>query len=158
MFLPVPQNGEVNMRKNPYMINVVLGILVGAACLMGILTRTLFPENILPRLDVPVFVLFSALACAIVYYMNGGERADKIGSALLAGLTFSLLPFCAGLTFGIPVWKLFLAGTVVFFLTDLCYEGIGKRMETGAFGKIAPLANGMMLFLASQCFQGIFFK
>ena len=157
MCLPVRQNGEINMKKHPYMTNVVLGIFVGAACLMGILTRSFFPANILPRVDVPVIVLFSALSCAVTYYMNGNEGRDKIGSALLAGLTFTLLPFCAGLAAGVPLWKLFVAGTILFFVTDLCYEAIGKRMETGAFGKLAPLANGFMLFLASQCFQGVFF-
>lgn len=157
MYLPAQQSGVINMKKHPYMKNVILGIFVGIASLIGILTRCFFPAVILPKVDVPVIVLFSALSCAVTYYMNAEEGRDKIGSALLAGLTFALLPFCAGLVAGIPVWKLFIAGTILFFVTDLCYEAIGKRMDTGAFGKLAPFANGLMLFLASQCFQGVFF-
>lgn len=145
------------MKKNPYFINIILGIVTALVCLTGVITRSFFPDVVLPRVDVPVMTAISALSCAIAYYVIGGSREDKIGSALLAGLTFSVLPFCAGLTFGNSVWKLFVAGTVVFFVTDLCYESIGKRMDTGVFSKLAPLANGLILFFASQCFQGVFF-
>ena len=145
------------MKKNPYFINVILGVVTGLVCLAGLITRAFFPAVILPRIDIPVFVAISAFSCAVAYYVNQGMRDDKIGSALLAGLTFSILPFCAGLTFGSPIWKLFIIGALVFLFVDFCYEAIGKRMETGAFGKMAPLANAFILFLASQCFQGIFF-
>ena len=145
------------MRKNPYFINAVLAVLVGAACLTGVIIRSFFPAVILPEPDVPVMVLFSAVSCAVSYYLKGNCRENRIGSALFSGVTFSLLPFCANLAPATYVWRQFFAGTVVFLVTDFCYEGIARRMDTGDFGKLAPLLNGVMLFLASQCFQGMFF-
>ena len=145
------------MRENRYLINVILSVVTLLVCLAGVITRSFFPYIILPRMDVMMMVAISAFSCAIEFYVNRGNKAESIGASLLAGINFSVLPMCAGLTFGTPVWKLFIAGTVVFFVTNLCYEAIGRRMESGECNRLAPLANALLLFLASQCFQQIFF-
>ncbi|MEE1086403.1 MAG: hypothetical protein U0L05_04450 [Schaedlerella sp.] len=145
------------MKKNPYFVNIILSILTLLICLAGVIVRSFCPHVILPGWDILMMVAISALSCAIVYYVNQGYQSERIGASLLAGFNFSVLPLCAGFTFAAPVWKLFVVGAAVFFVTDLCYESFGRRMDTGAFSKLAPLANAVMLFLAGQCFQNIFF-
>ena len=145
------------MKKNTYFVNIVLSIVTVLVCLTGVIARSFFPYIILPRMNVLMMAAISALSCAIVYYINKGYQSECFGGALLAGLNFSVLPLCAGLTFGVPVWKLFITGVVVFFVIDRCYASIGRRMDTGAYSRLAPLANALLLFLACQCFQNIFF-
>ena len=157
MFLPVRQNGRLKMKDNRYLINVILSVVTLLVCIAGVITRSFFPYIILPRMDVLMMVAICTFSCAIAFYVNSGNKAEMIGASLLAGLNFSVLPMCAGLTFGTPVWKLFLAGAVVFFVMNLCYEAIGRRMTTGKCNPLAPLANAFLLFLACQCFQQIFF-
>ena len=154
MYPPVPQNGEVDMKKNPYFINVVLCVTVGLICAAGKICETFSPATVMPMPDIPFMVLLCVISCVVDYYVNGRRMGDRIGTALIAGLIFSLLPLSAQITFGIPVWKLFAAGTAVFFVTDVCYGSIAKRMSSGRCGVFAPAANGVMLFLAAQCLQG----
>ena len=144
------------MKDNRYLINVILSVVTALVCLAGVITRSFFPYIILPRMDVLMMAAICAGSCAIAFYVNKGIAAESIGASLLAGITLSVVPLCAGFTSGHPVWKLFVVGAFVFFVTNLCYESIARRMETGEYNRLAPLANAFLLFLACQCFQQIF--
>lgn len=143
------------MKKNSYFINIILIGWMGILCLIHVLIRTFSPGTVLSPLSVPFFVAVSTATLVTEYYLkNEGER-QWIISAPLAGLTFTVLPMAVGWDMSLPIWKLFVAGTLVFLVTGLLYRSIGKRMSSGPSGKFSPLANGFILYLASQCFAGL---
>ena len=143
------------MKKNTYFLNLLLAVLTAALCLWGMLVKTFAPSVVLPRESIPMMVLLMSIALAAEYYFGGGNKREWIGSTVLSGITFSLLPWCAGLTGDAPLWLLFLCGAAVFTLTTLLYTSMVKRMKSGRCGKAAPAVNALLLFLAAQFFQGI---
>ena len=143
------------MKKNPYFINILLVAVTFLAYLVGMLVQTFSPATILPRIGIPFLVILSLIALVIEHYLVGEKQRERIGAIVLAGATFTALPICAGWEIGMPIWKLFAAGAIVFGVVDMFYEGIGEKMSSGPHGKFSPIANAVLLFLASQCFQGL---
>ena len=143
------------MKKNTYLVNLLLALLTTALCLWGMLVKTFAPSVLLPHISIPLMVLVTVIALAIEYYLGTPMKREWIGSTLLSGFTLSLLPWCAGLTRETPVWLLFICGTAVFGVTAVLYTSMGKRMKSGIAAKAAPAVNALLLFLAAQFFQGI---
>ena len=88
-------------------------------------------------------------------YVGRQGEEERPFSLLLAGLTFTLLPLSAGWSAGLPLWKVFVAGTVSYGITEILYTSVLKRMASGSRAPLAPVVDGMLLWLASQCFQGM---
>ena len=143
------------MKERTYLLNILLAAVVGAACAVGVLVDTFAPFAILPHPGIPLMVLLTVLPLAAEYYIGAPKKRDWIGSTVLAGLTFAVLPACAGMTGGLPLWKLFIVGAVVFAVVTVLYTSMGHRMRSGAKAKAAPAVNALLLFLAAQFFQGI---
>ena len=143
------------MRKNPYFINVLHGAFVGIICLIRLLLEAFSPAVVLPRIDIPFLVILSVIPMTLEYYLVSERNREPFLSIILAGETVALLPYCGGWSINMPIWKLFFAGAAVFGITDLFYAGIGERMSSCPNSKISPAVNAFILFLASQCFQGL---
>lgn len=143
------------MKKNLYFVNLLLVAEVGLLCLFYILMNTFMPAAVLPRIDIPFLVLLSVIPMMIKYCTAPEAKGNLWISMIMAGLTFAILPMCANMNMTIPMWKLFVAGTAVFGITAVVYGSIGRRIASGSYGRFAPIVNGLMLYLASQCLQGL---
>ena len=143
------------MKQRTYLLNLLLAAAVFALCAAGVLFDALAPYVMLPHAGLPLMVLLTAIPLAVEHYLGAPKKRDCIGSTVLAGLTFSVLPACAGLTGDVPVWLLFVSGAAVFAVTTVLYTSMGQRMASGPKAKAAPAVNALLLFLAAQFFQGI---
>lgn len=143
------------MKKQVYFKNILLIIEMFLLCGAVVAVRTFFPGFVLPRIGIPMLTVLSVIPMMINDICNIGCEEVRPVSLLLAGLTFTLLPLSAGWSAGLPLWKLFVAGTVVYGVTEIVYTSILRRISTGTRVPMAPVVNGFLLWLASQCFQGM---
>lgn len=143
------------MKKSPYFLNMLLILTVGTVCMAGLLIQAFAPAVILPRVTIPLLVLLSLIPLVIEYYLGINGTAPWVSRILLAGAAFALLPWCAGLQVGVPLWKMFLAGASVFGVTAMLYKSIGRRMASGPKAVFSPVIQAFCLYLASQCLQGL---
>lgn len=143
------------MKEKFYLKNTLLAVEMGIVCLAVVLGRTFISGFVVPYPDIPFMVLLSVIPMVIARYFKAESEENCLYSIVLAGLTFSLLPFCAGWNTGMPFWKLFVAGAVIFGIVDVFYTSIGERVATGPKAPLALIANGVLLYLASQCLQGL---
>ena len=143
------------MRKNPYFVHVLLVLEVAGLCLSAALIRTWSPGVILPRVSLPFLVLLSLIPQVLRLYLAPNTHAPLIPSVLLAGVTFAVLPLCAGVDTGLSFWVLLVVGGVVFGAVSLLYASLAQRMIASASTPVAPAAQGLCLYLASQCLQGL---
>lgn len=143
------------MKQNTYFLNILLTITVALTCLVMLLIRTFFPSVLLPQPGIPAMVLLTVLPLTVEHYLGAPKKRDWVGSTILAGLTFSILPLCAGITADSPVWLLLVCGAAVFVICTALYASMGRRMASGPDAKAAPAVNALLLFLAAQIFQGI---
>ena len=143
------------MRKNPYFVNLLLAAEVTAACLSALLLRTWSPGVILPRVSLPLLVLLSLIPQVLGLYLAPGHCPPLLPAALLAGLTFAVLPLCAGVETGLAFWALFGIGGTVFGAVSLLYGSLARRLTASPPALFAPAAQGVCLYLASQCLQGL---
>lgn len=143
------------MKEKFYLKNTLLAAELAVVCLAVILMRTFSQGTLLVRYDVPFMVLMSVIPMIINCYLKNEAEENRIVSALLAGLFFTVLPYCAGWDTGMAIWKVFAEGTIVFGVTDMFCSSIGRRVSSGPKAP-ALAANGVLLYLAVQCFQSIF--
>lgn len=143
------------MRKNPYFINILLVVVVGITSFAGLLVKAFSPATVLVRMGIPFLVILSLIPVVLEHYLVKEKQRERVGSILLAGATFTVLLLCAGWSVKMPIWMLFAVGATVFGAVDLFYTGMGQRMSSGPCGKLSPIVNGVMLYLASQCLQGL---
>ena len=160
------------MKKSYYLINVMIVVEVFLLCGAVLLIRTFSPGSVLPRIDLPVMTVLSVIPMILSGYAQ--ERAASSSenqscsdsgivppkgsrpiSLLLAGASFAFLPLAAGWSAGLPLWKLFAAGTVVFGITDVIYTSMLERIASGNRAPFPLITNGILLWLASLCFQAI---
>ena len=88
------------MKAVTFKLNTVLAGVVGAACLLAVLLRTFAPITAwLPNIDIPCLAAVSILALVIDGYIDGKKIPARCWAltALLAALTFWLLPWASGL-------------------------------------------------------------
>ncbi|MDE6840814.1 MAG: hypothetical protein K2P49_08220 [Oscillospiraceae bacterium] len=146
------------MRENPLKRSILLAAVVGLACLTLALAGTLAPMAILPKLDLPMLLGLSLLALTLDAYWGPAPKLSRtalLANSALGGAVFALLPWCAGVTGGTPVWVLGLAGAAVFGASALLYTAALERIATGPKAPLAPAGTALMLFLAGQCLSGM---
>ena len=110
------------MKKNAYLVNILLAAELFVLCLTAVIIRTYTPSAIFPRFDIPFFVLLSVIPFTAEYYLSPSRHHDPIVTILLAGLTFCLLPYAAGIDPEMSAWMLFTVSSAVFG-TTMCYDG-----------------------------------
>lgn len=143
------------MKENRYFVNIMHIGTISVWILCGVLVRTFLPRTVFPHISIPMLVLCSLIPMVIACRVGEKEKKNFAVSGLLGGITFTVLPLCAGWDIGMPVWKLLLAGTVVFGMTDMLYSSMKLRINSGPCGRFAPETNALILYLASQCLQGL---
>lgn len=144
------------MRKNAYFINILLMFEVGLFYLGQILVQMWMPSMIFPKMSLPFLVLLSVIPMVISSYMERACEEMASVSFFMAGITFVIAPWCAGMDTGYSPLSLFVAGAAVFGITKRIYTSMQERMSSGMTTKFAPVVHGFLLFLASQCFFGFF--
>ena len=142
------------MKQNKYLLNTLLAALVGTALLICVLVRTFAPSVIIPDLDIPNMVALSLLALIADHYLTAPGKRNYPVAALLAAVTFGLLPWAASFAAPLEALKLGIVGGVTFTVTAALYASIQDRLSTGPVSKAAPILSAFGLFLAAQCFAG----
>lgn len=142
------------MKKNTMLVNTLLAVVLGAGLLAGMIWRTFMPYVVLPELDVNACVAITLVALVLEYYMAGMQKRDWALQIVLATVTFGGLALAAGLPYaGI---KTFVVGAVVFAAVTFLFDSIVRRLEVTTDKKCAVIPTAFVLFLACQCFMGMF--
>ena len=144
------------MKENKYFLNTSLAMVLGLALLVAVLVRTFAPTVIIPELDIPNMVLLSLLALLVDHYVAKNARRCYICIPLLGALSFGLLPFAACFVGTLEALKIGIIGGIVFTATTWLFTSIQDRLSSGPAAKAAPILSAVGLYLASQCFMGMF--
>lgn len=145
------------MKEKTYVCNLVLAALWGLVLAVFVVCRALFPGVILPAWDIPLLLAVSLVSLLIDHWAAPAAGRSWGLTALLALLTFGLLPLCAGLADAMTALKLAVAGGVTYTVAAVLFGSILDRLSSGPSAKGAPVAAAFVLFLAGQCFTNIFF-
>jgi hypothetical protein len=144
------------MKQNHYFLNTILAVVLGIACVIAVLVRVFTPAALIPHLDVPNVVALSLAALLIDHYVAKDAKRCYICIPVFSAITFGLLPFCAGFASGLEALKLAILGGVVFTATTWLFTSVQDRLSSGPAAKLAPFLSAAGLYLAAQCFVGIF--
>jgi hypothetical protein len=144
------------MKQNHYFLNTILAVVLGIACVIAALVRAFTPAALIPHLDVPNVVALSLAALLIDHYVAKDAKRCYICIPVFSAITFGLLPFCAGFASGLEAPKLAILGGVVFTATTWLFTSVQDRLSSGPAAKLAPFLSAAGLYLAAQCFVGIF--
>lgn len=147
--------GGLVMKKS-LLGNTLLAGVVGVFCLASMLLRAFAPAVILPVLDLPMLVLLSLIALTMERYLEPNQSRPWGWTVLLSGAVFAFLPWCAGLTEGETIWKLFLAGAAVYGGGTFLYGSMFRRLAATPASRLAPAMSAFALFLACQALAGLF--
>ena len=106
--------------------------------------------------SIPNMVLISLVALLLDHYLVPGAKRCYICIPVFAALVFGLLPFVSAYaTLGEAV-KLAIAGGVVFTATTWVFTAIQERLSSGPAAKASAFFSAVSLYMAVQCFVGIF--
>ena len=142
------------MKKNTMMVNTLLAVVLGAGLLVGMVWRAFMPYVVLPKLDVIAVAGITLIALTIEYYMAGVQKRVWLPQIILATITFGGLALAAGLPYaGV---KSFLVGAVVFAIVTFLFDSMVQRLEVNTDKKYAVIPTAFVLYLACQCFMGMF--
>lgn len=143
------------MKKNTYMLNTLLAIVLGVVLLVVVLVRTFAPRIILPELDIPNLVLICLVTLLLDHYLAPGADRCYICIPVFSAITFGLLSFAACL--GIQeALRAAVLGCVVFTAATWLFTSMTDRLSSGPAAKAAPAVSALCLYLAAQCLMGLF--
>ena len=142
------------MKNKTYLLNVLLAAVTFGALLVCLLVRTFAPAVNLPVLDIPNMTALSVAALILNSFLEPKAGGNRILRAVLAALTFGLLPLAAGFAGPGEAVKLALVGAAVFTAAAELFGSMEKRMASGGIGKVSLVIGGFGLYLAAQCFAG----
>jgi hypothetical protein len=144
------------MKQNRFFLSAALILVSFVALLACVLVRAFLPAWILPDINIPNLVLVSLAALVLDHYVTGGAKRCYICIPVFAALTFGLLPFAACFVGAGEALKLGVAGGIIFTATTWLFSSVQDRLSTGPAAKAAPVVSAFGLYLASQCFMGMF--
>ena len=142
------------MKKNTMMVNTLLAVVLGIGLLVGMVWRTFMPYVVLPALDVIAMVGITLIALVLEYYVAGKVKRNWLIQILLAAVTFGGLGMIAGVA-GVGV-NTYLIGAVAFAVLTFVFDSMVSRLEVTTDKKCAVIPTAFVLYLACQCFVGIF--
>lgn len=142
------------MKKQPYFGSIVLSILLGLFCIVNLLSGIFAPLASMPKLEIPMILLLSALAKVIQGCVQDSLKTG-MADVLIGTAAFALLPWCAGLTGGVQAVKLCIIGGIVYGLAGFFLYGAAQRSSVTHVHKLALIINAVVLFLAFQSFSGV---
>lgn len=138
------------MKNRTTILNSVLAVVLGTALLVSMIVKMLLPQYIVPKPDMIYIVAVSLAALVITHFVQTKEGCP-VCQALLAAVTFAVLPWAAGLA-AAPLWKLAVCGGVVFAVLNAMFTAMEKRMELAGVSKYAVIPAAFGMFLAFQGF------
>ena len=150
-------------------LNTVLALVLGIVLLVSVLVKANCPHFILPKINIPYMAGISLIALVVTHFLSGTQSACQGGKAcltekpegcplcqaILATITFAVMPWAAGLVQD-SIIKLALCGGIVFAVLNAMFCGMVKRMELADTHKGAVIPAAFGLYLACQCFTNIF--
>ena len=142
------------MKK--YMLNTFLAAVFTAVLLAMVVARAICPVLIFPGFGVPNLVLVSLIALLMDHYIVKDAPRCYICIPVFAFLTFAVLPLISGFAAPVEVLPLGIRGCAVFTATTWLFTSMADRISTGPRAKFAPIMSAVGLYLASQCFMGMF--
>lgn len=144
------------MKNKMYTLNTLLAAVLGVALLAAVIVRTFAPMIIMPKMDVPNLVLISLVVLLLDHYLAPGAKRCYICIPVFSAVTFGLLPFAACFVGAMEAVKLGVLGGIVFTATTWVFSSMTDRISTGPAAKAAPVVSAIGLYLAAQCFMGMF--
>ena len=142
------------MKK--YLLNTFLAAVFTAVLLVMVIARAMCPVLIFPGFGVPNLVLISLIALVLDHYLVKDAPRCYICIPVFAFLTFFLLPLASGFAFPGEGLAMGIKGCVTFTVTTWLFTSMTDRISTGPQAKLAPIMSAVGLYLASQCFMGMF--
>ena len=142
------------MKK--YLLNTFLAAVFTLALLAMVIARAVCPVLVFPGFGIPNLVLISLIALLLDHYIVKDAPRCYICIPVFAFLTFGLLPYCAGCIAASEILMLGIKGCVTFTVTTWLFTSMADRISTGPEAKLAPVMSAVGLYLASQCFMGMF--
>lgn len=142
------------MKKSTMMINTLLAVVLGIGLLVGMIWRTCMPNVVLPALDVIAIVGITLIALVLEYYLVGKVERSWALQIVLAAVTFGGLGMVASVD-GVGV-STYLVGAAVFAVLTFVFDSIVSRLEVNTNKKCAIIPTAFVLYLACQCFMGMF--
>ena len=143
------------MKNNSYLLRTLLACILGLALLLCVLVRTFLPGALLPVLNIPAITGLCLIALVAEFYLAPGAKRCYPAIFLFSAVTFGLLPLAAG--FGAAGrGRPSLVGAIVCTLVTWLYTSMVSRISSGNKAKAAPVLSALGLYLAVQCFMGIF--
>ena len=144
------------MKDNKYMLNTFLAVVLGLILLAMVVTRTFFPAVILPKADIPNLVLVSLVALVLDHYLVPGAKRCYICIPVFSAITFGLLSCVSAYATLGQALELALVGGIVFTATTWVFSAIQERLASGPAAKASGFFSAVSLYMAVQCFVGIF--
>ena len=144
------------MKKNTYILNTLLAIVVFAALLIAVIVRTVSPAVIIPTWNIPNLVLISLFVLLLDHYICPNAKRCYIDIPIFSAITFGLLTWVSGFIAVTEVWKIGSVGGVVFTATTWLFTSIQDRLSSGPAANAAPFLSAFTLYLAVQGFTNIF--
>lgn len=142
------------MKKNTLMVNTLLAVVLGIGLLVGMVWRTFMPYVVLPKLDVIAMVGITLIALVLEYFFVGTQKRSWGLQIVYAAASFEILAFAAGVI-GNGV-MFYLQGGIVFGVITFLFDSMVQRLEVTTDKKCAVIPTAFVLYLACQCFMGMF--
>lgn len=142
------------MEKKSMCLNVLLAVVLGAGLLVGMIFKAVQPNVVLAGLEIPSMAAMVLLALLLEYFTKGTQKRAWVMQIILAAVTFAVLPMAAGLS--VPVLGTALCGAAVFGILTWIFDFAADRIEVTADCKCAMVPTAFVLYLACQCFMGMF--
>lgn len=144
------------MKHKNDLLSILFTLGMTATLLGCLIARLVYPLIILPRWDVPNLVGLSAIVLALEHVLAPGAKRNYVAIFLFSALSSALLPWAIGFIAPASMLRYALSGGIVFTVTTWLFDSLVNRLSTGPAAKAAPVLGAMGLYLAAQCFQGIF--
>ena len=144
------------MNDKRYALNSFLAVVTCLFLLGCVIARTFFPAVILPKADIPNLVLLSLIALVLDHYLAPGAVRCYVCIPVFSAVTFGLFSFVSGYASVAEAAKLALAGGIVFTATTWVFTALQDRLSSGPAAKASAFFSAVSLYMAAQCFVGIF--
>lgn len=144
------------MKNKNHLLSVLHTLALTATLLGCLIARLIYPLTILPQWNIPNLVGLSCLVLVLEHFLAPDAKRNYLAIFLFSALSSALLPWAVGYIAPISMVGYGLSGGVIFIATAWLFDSLVNRLSTGPAAKAAPVLGAFGLYLAAQCFQGIF--
>lgn len=143
------------MKDKKYYLSTILALELGILMLAAIFVRTFLPALILPKPEIPNFVLVSLVAVLINHYLVKETKPCYLGVAVFSVASFGILPLAASYVSLQEALHCAWIGGIIFTLTTFLFTSFQDRFAVSSAGKLAPIFSALGIYFASQGFIGM---